>query len=73
MQLKGVDFRAVFYVSTKVRRSASDLMFCVKVILPSTPLQEEVFSNSSETDYCVSFVGFCFEVLRESAFHIVVV
>jgi len=27
MQLKGVDFRAVFYVGTKARQSASNLVF----------------------------------------------
>ena len=73
MQLKGVDFRAVFYVGTKVRWSASNLMFCVKVILLSASLQEEIFNNSSETDCYISFVGFWFEGLRAKCFGIVVV
>jgi len=29
MQLKGVDFRAVFCVGTKARQSSSNLVFCV--------------------------------------------
>jgi hypothetical protein len=66
IQLKAVDFRAVFYAYTKVLRCASNLMFRVKVILQNGPLQEEMFDNSSETDYWLSFVEFCFVGLRAS-------